>query len=117
MPRVGVVPLHVGVEAEREEGTVHLGEVDGRRDPPERIVARLLVRLQADVLRVQTRISRGETRHDGVLVDEERVSGDQVAPEDALTDEHRVLVRPVVVGDVQLVEASIDPGELERRAT
>ena len=116
MPGVGVVPLDVRVEAEREEGAVHLGEVDRRGDPPEWIVARLLVRLHADVLRMQPRVALGQARHDGVLVDEQRVPGDQIAPVDALTDEHRVLVRPVVVGDIQLVEASIDPGELERRA-
>ena len=72
-----VVALDVGVEAEREEGAVHLGEVDRRGDAPERIVARLLVRLQARVLRMQTRIARGEARHDGVLEDEQRVSGDR----------------------------------------
>ncbi len=65
---------------------------------------------------MQARVGRGEARDDGVLVDEERVARDQVAPIDALTDEHRVLERAIVVLDVELVEATIDAGELERRA-
>ncbi len=94
---------------------MELDEVDRRRGLPEWIVAGLVGGPERHVLRVQSRIVRGEPRDDGVLVDEQRVAGDQVAPIDPLADEHRVLERAVVVGHVDLVEAAVDPGELERR--
>ena len=76
----------------------------------------VVVGLHAHVVRMQARVEPREARDDRVLVDEERVAGDQVAAIDALADEDRVLEGAVVVVDVELVEAAVDAGELERRA-
>ena len=46
----------------------------------------------------------------------DRVSGEEVAPKDTLADDERLVMRPVVVGNVDFVKAAAQPRELEGRA-
>src|SRR4051794_23481186 len=65
---------------------------------------------------MEARVELREVGDDRVLVDEQGIAGDEVAAIDALADEDGVLEGAVVVLDVELVEAAIDAGELERSA-
>jgi len=61
-------------------------------------------------------VSAGDARHGRVGEDHGAVAGDQVAPVQPLAQEQRVLVREIIVGSVQLVEAPVVARERERCA-
>ena len=107
---------HVDVILIRQERPVEVEDVDlsGRRGARVRLA--LVVRAERTLVGMGPCVGAGDARHGRVGEDERAVAGDQVAAVQALADQQGVVVRPIVVGDVDLVEPSAVPGEDERHA-
>jgi hypothetical protein len=102
--------------SEKETNGPAISSIVIRGHRPQRLVARLVVRPERLILGMEATVHPGQLRDDGVLEEEQRVARDEVAPVHLLADQHRVLVRAVVVGDVQFVESATRGRELQRGA-
>lgn len=66
---------------------------------------------------MRARVRVGDARNDRVGEHQRAVAAEQIASIETLTDQKRVVVRPIVVGAVDLEEASVEAGQHERRAS
>ncbi len=103
------VALHV------QQGAEHVEQLGFGRRRGRRVVRGVLVgaeRLLVGVRRAVRVRDRGDRR---ILEQQRRVPANEVASEDALADDHRVVVRAIVVGDVHLVKPAVEAGQQQPR--
>ena len=97
--------------------TVHAEylQVGGRRRA--RMLAGVFAGREARLLRICRGVLAGEARNETVGHQFHRVAAHEVAHEQALSHEHGIVERTVVVRDVEFLEASVDPRQQHRLAT
>ncbi len=107
--------VDVGVMLVREQRPEHVEQLGVARCHRMRIVASVLVLFESALVRVLGRVRARDVADSFVFEDLDRIARYQVAAIDPLTNEQRVEVRPIVVGNVELVESAVDVREGQRR--
>jgi hypothetical protein len=97
----------------RAEG-VEEADLRGRLD--DGMLAHILFGRDAGVIGMLLAIPLLDRCGGGVLEDRDGVAGLQVSSENSLAYDEGLVMRAIVVGNVDLVKASAQPGELKRRA-
>ena len=106
----------VSVVLERLVRPERVEQLDLCRDLDDRMLADIFLGCHARVGGMLVAIPPFDGGGGRVLEDRDRIAGEEVAAEDALADDERLVMRSVVIGDVNLVKAPLESRELERRA-
>ncbi len=81
------------------------------------MIVGLLVRIERLLLGVHRRVLARHPWDDAVGEEFRGVTADEIAREQALADEHRVVERPVVIGDIDLAEPPLHARQQDRLPT
>ncbi|HXT18698.1 MAG TPA: hypothetical protein VN706_23930 [Gemmatimonadaceae bacterium] len=106
----------VDVVLERHVGPKHLEDIELGRCAGAGIGLAVLVRIQRPLVGVRTSVRLRDARHRRVGEHQQAVAGREVAAKNALAQEERVVVREILVGDIQLEELALVARECERNA-
>lgn len=116
MPRRRSGDVDIDVILERHERPEDAEDVDLRCRRCFRIGVSLFVRTERALVRMRARVCRSDASNRRVGEDDRAVSGSEVATVKPLTDQQSLVIGVIVVGGVQLVEATVVPGERDGNA-
>ena len=108
--------LNVGVQRVGSEWAVRRVDVERGGRAKLGILIGLLALIESVVLGVRAGIFERQLRHEAVREDERRIAASEVALIDTLADEIGACEGQVVVDNVELVESSVDPDQLDGHA-
>jgi len=114
VPRIGSRKRDIHVVLERQKGTVDAKQLELGGSLGSRVLGAFLVGIEWMLGRMHARVLAGEPRDDAILEHQRRIAVHEVAAIHPLSDEQRVVVRPVVVREKDLVVAAADQRDGER---
>ena len=98
-----------------EHRSEHIQQLDVTGRDRMRVVAPILIVAQSPLVRMLGRVLTRDIGDSLVLEDLDGITRHQVAAIDPLANEQRVVVRPIVISNVELVESALHVREGERR--